>query len=117
MKYMAGPRDPNNIEMSDSEITVEVAFATPESQALAECRLRIGATVADAIEKSGLNSNYADFKLADLPVGIWGRLVTRERVLRNGDRVEIYRQLQIDPREARRQLAELGQTMGRSTTK
>ncbi|MCI0517299.1 MAG: RnfH family protein, partial [Woeseiaceae bacterium] len=63
------------------------------------------ATVADAIELSGIVSHFAEVNLADLQAGIWGHPVERRHRLEDGDRVELYRPLLTDPREARRQRA------------
>lgn len=93
------------------QIAVEVVFARPDSQSLVALSLDEGATVAAAIDRSGLAGDYPDEPLAILPAGIWGRMVDRDCVLKDGDRVEIYRPLQLDPREARRRLAQLGLTM------
>ena len=92
-------------------INVEVVFALPERQALVAIQLAQGATVADAISASGLAERFPDDRLEKLPTGIWGRPAGRDRVLEAGDRVEIYRELEIDPKEARRRLAEVGKTM------
>ena len=97
-----------------TEIDVEVVFGIPEQQELVSLRLQSGATVADAIGKSGFAREFADHDLASLSVGVWGHLAARDAVLSAGDRVEIYRPLQMDPREARRRLAALGQTMRKS---
>ena len=95
-------------------IAVEVVFALPEKQLLVPLTMPEGATVADAIDASALESGFPEFDLAQCAVGIWGQLAARDRVLVNGDRVELYRALQIDPREARRRLATAGKTMRRS---
>jgi putative ubiquitin-RnfH superfamily antitoxin RatB of RatAB toxin-antitoxin module len=92
-------------------IAVEVVFGRPEAQTLVALSLQQGATVASAIARSGLAETYPDESFADLPAGIWGRVVERERILKDGDRVEIYRPLQLEPRESRRRLAQLGLTM------
>lgn len=84
------------------DLLVEVVFVTPESESLQEIRLPVGATVADAVEASKLQAQFPDLALGDLPVGIWGRVVTPAQVLKSGDRVEIYRELQVDPMAARR---------------
>lgn len=97
--------------MTGSTIDVEVVFALPERQALIEVSLPGGASVADAIEASGVRREFPDLELDACDVGVWGRIVKRNRTLRQGDRVEIYRPLQIDPKEARRQLATMGRTM------
>lgn len=94
-----------------AEISVEVAFAIADKQRLVSVMLPIGATVAEAITQSSIARRFARHDLSSLSVGIWGREVTREHVLSDGDRVEIYRPLDMDPREARRQLALVGQTM------
>lgn len=100
--------------MSDNVIVVEVVFATPATQSLIECKVESGMSVADALERSGIYAVFADVELRDMPVGIWGHPVDRDRLVQHGDRIEIYRRLEIDPREARRQLAEVGRTMGKS---
>ena len=96
--------------MPDFEI--EVVFASRESQALKTIVVASGATVADAIAASGLLLAFPDQNPNELTVGIWGRVVEEDRALREGDRVELYRPLELDPREARRQLATVGRTMG-----
>lgn len=95
-----------------SEIRVELVYATADVQALIPMSLPVGATVADALSASGIEKQYPGADFSELQSGIWGHLVTRERVLVDGDRVEIYRPLQLDPKDARRQLASLGLTMG-----
>lgn len=97
--------------MTPPTIAVEVAFALPERQALLEVLLPAGASVADAIEASGIRDEFPEVSLDELEAGVWGRVVTRATLLKPGDRVELYRALEIDPKEARRQLAEAGRTM------
>jgi len=92
-------------------ISVEVVFALPGRQVLADLELPDGATVADAIAASGVIQQFPEVSLATLATGVWGQQVEREHVLAAGDRVEIYRPLQSDPREARRQQAKAGKTM------
>ena len=92
-------------------IAVEVVFGRPDAQSLVSLSLQQGATVASAIASSGLAENYPDEPFADLPAGIWGRVVNKGRILKDGDRVEVYRPLQLEPRESRRRLAQLGLTM------
>lgn len=94
-------------------IEVEVVFALAERQELVAIALPPGATVGDAIEQSGIAAKFPEQDLSACETGIWGRLVDRSRSLQDGDRVEIYRPLEIDPREARRKLAAEGKSMGR----
>ncbi len=98
-----------------AEITVEVVFGIAEKQQLATITLPSGATVADAIVQGSIAHEFPEHDLHALSVGVWGHEVTRECVLSDGDRVEIYRPLKMDPREARRHLALAGQTMGGRT--
>lgn len=85
-----------------TEISIELVFAAPDNQMLIALNMEAGATVADAISASGIAGTFPQYALATLPVGIWGRLSGAEQVLQDGDRVEIYRQLLIDPMESRR---------------
>ena len=88
-------------DMSGS-INVEVVFGTPESQQLVSVSMPAGSTVADALEMSKIGAAFPDAAIAHLPTGIWGRPVERGQTLADGDRVEVYRELEIDPKEARR---------------
>jgi uncharacterized protein len=99
----------------DETFGIEVVFALRERQELVTVQLQDGATVADAIEQSSMQSAFPEWNLNECAVGIWGRLVERNQRLQQGDRVEIYRPLAIDPREARRALAAQGRSMGKSS--
>lgn len=81
--------------MIPGKIAVEVALAHPERQTLRRIVLPEGSTVADALAASGLES-------APGSVGIYGKIVPARTVLRDGDRVEIYRPLVADPKDLRR---------------
>lgn len=100
-----------------ADIHVEVVFATADQQQLIAVSLPRDATVDTAIANSSIAGYFPEHNLDMLQVGVWGRLVTRDHVLSDGDRVEIYRALELDPREARRQLALSGQTMGGRSVK
>ena len=100
--------------MTDSMIRVEVVFATPERQILKALELPQGATVAEAVARSGLQALFGDIDFDQLDVGIWGRVTERSRVLQADDRVELYRPLARDPRDARRELARV-QRLGSSS--
>jgi putative ubiquitin-RnfH superfamily antitoxin RatB of RatAB toxin-antitoxin module len=93
------------------DIEIEVVFALPEKQSLQTLRIEAGVTVGGVIEKSGLLAAFPDQSLAEMTLGVWGREVEKSRIVKAGDRIEIYRPLQLDPREARRQLALIGRTM------
>ncbi|HWT16651.1 MAG TPA: RnfH family protein [Patescibacteria group bacterium] len=81
---------------------IEVVQALPVAQSCITLELAEGATVAEAIAASGLSVEGLD----DEHVGIWNRRVTLATVLREADRVELYRPLVADPKLARRVRAE-----------
>ena len=87
-------------------IPVEVVYATRERQKLVSLEVEPGCTVGEAIELSGLADEFPDLVVDPGAVGIFSRKVPRDHVLQPGDRVEIYRPLIADPKEARRQRAQ-----------
>jgi uncharacterized protein len=87
------------------QIRVEVAYARADSQTIVELNLRAGAIVGQAIAASNIVARYPDIDLDASVVGVFGRSVTLDRLLRDGDRVEIYRPLLTDPKERRRRRA------------
>ena len=92
-------------------IRVEVALALPDEQILVGMSIENAATIADAIAKSGLVERFSAQQINAMQVGVWGRPASRDLQLKDGDRVELYRPLQRDPRDARRELAQSGLTM------
>jgi putative ubiquitin-RnfH superfamily antitoxin RatB of RatAB toxin-antitoxin module len=85
-------------------LKIEVAYAESSRQFLRSVALPSGATVADAIAASGLEAELA-IDASNLAVGIWSKAVARDTPLNDGDRVEVYRPLTADPKEARRRRA------------
>lgn len=88
-------------------ISVTVALALTDRQEVVALRLEDGSTVADALERSGLARRFPEVDLAAAPVGVWSRRCERSAPLRDGDRVEVYRPLRVDPKEMRRRRARL----------
>ena len=84
-----------------AEIRVQVCYPTAPQPQLRELMLAEGSTLRDALQASGLVT--AGLDMASCPVGIFGKKKTPDTVLRDGDRVEIYRPLVADPKDARRQ--------------
>ena len=86
------------------DIRVTVLYS-PEPRCVHEWAVTLpgGATVLDALEASGLRAVSPDADLRRAVVGVWGRKVRLEHGLREGDRVEIYRPLKVDPKLARRE--------------
>jgi putative ubiquitin-RnfH superfamily antitoxin RatB of RatAB toxin-antitoxin module len=87
-------------------ITVEVAFASPDRQALIALIVPLGTTVKGAIEQSNISAEFPEIDLREPTVGIFGKLVSLGSMLRDRDRVEIYRPLIADPKIGRRRRAE-----------
>ena len=87
----------------DHRLNVSVAYS-PRAGEVDEVSLQLapGATVADALRASGLQARHPGLALDALPVGIWGAFCDRSDALRDRDRVELYRPLRVDPKEARR---------------
>jgi putative ubiquitin-RnfH superfamily antitoxin RatB of RatAB toxin-antitoxin module len=89
-------------------VKVEVACASADHQLVLELDVPAGSTVEGAIELALTNGEFRDLihrqdlDVQTATVGVWGEPVERTRPLVNGDRVEIYRPLLIDPKEARR---------------
>jgi putative ubiquitin-RnfH superfamily antitoxin RatB of RatAB toxin-antitoxin module len=88
-----------------TRITVEVVYATPETQAVEVVTLAVGATVAQAIAASGLLARFPEIDLSQQAVGVFGTRVSANDCIGDGDRVEIYRPLSADPKETRRRRA------------
>lgn len=93
-------------EVSGATLPVEVVYATREAQKLVRLNVEPGCTVGEAIERSGLADEFPGLAVDPKAVGIFSRKVPLDHVLQPGDRVEIYRPLIADPKEARRQRAQ-----------
>lgn len=92
---------------------VEVVHALPTRQWVVRVPLTDGLTAIEAVRASGILAEAPELDHGELALGIWGRRVNASQQLRADDRVEIYRPLQCDPREARRQAAGAGGGRGK----
>jgi len=90
---------------------IEVAYALKEKQTLLSLEMNEGATVKDAIDASGIINSYPQINLTTDKVGIFGKLAKMDTVLREKDRVEIYRPLIADPKQVRKERAAAGKVM------
>jgi len=97
-------------------VAVEVVFALTDRQELVEVDVPAGTSAGEAVKLSGVAIKFPEQDLSECQLGIWGRPVDHDQQLQNGDRIEIYRSLLIDPRDARRQLAAEGKFMGHADT-
>ena len=91
---------------SADEIHVEVAYAAPRRQVTKTLKLPAGSNVEQAIRASGLLDQFPEIDLAHQRVGVFGEFVRLDECLHGGERVEIYRALIADPKEARRRRAQ-----------
>ena len=87
-------------------------YALPERQRLIALDYVEGMTAGDAIRLSGIGADFPELAARPLKIGVYGEVVAETRILRPGDRVEIYRELSVDPREARRRRAALESRSG-----
>ena len=99
------------MSVNSEEILVEVAYALPDQQVILPVKLSIGATAETAIQQSGVLAKFPEINLAENKIGLFGKLTQLDTMLRDKDRVEIYRPLIADPKEVRRQRAEAGKVM------
>ncbi|MCB1709942.1 MAG: RnfH family protein [Halioglobus sp.] len=83
-------------------IRVEVAYALPDKQAILALEVPAGTTVLAAAQQSGIADKFDTIDLENDKFGIFGNLVAPGQVLKEGDRVEIYRPLIADPKEVRK---------------
>lgn len=84
------------------EIRVEVVYALPQKQEVIPLKVKSGATVSQAIEQSGILNDFPEIDLASAKTGIFSKQVKLDTVLRDRDRIEIYRPLIADPKEIRK---------------
>lgn len=88
-------------------IEVEVAYALSEAQTVLTVSVPAGASVEQAIRRSGILERFPEIDLSSNPVGIFSRKARLQDRVSAGDRIEIYRPLRIDPKTARRRRAAL----------
>ena len=105
----------NNLEDKKSfmpnEILIEVAYALPKKQLIIPIKVKIGTTAQEAIQLSGITKKFPEIDLSVNQIGIFGKLTQLDHVMRERDRIEIYRPMIADPKEIRRQRAAEGKVM------
>lgn len=87
---------------ASATIAIRVAYATGEEQVIIELSVADGTTIQEAIQRSGILNRYPDIDLRRQRVGVFGQARALDYCPRTGDRIEIYRPLVLDPKEARR---------------
>ena len=96
------------------QIMIEVSYALPDKQIIIPVLVTEGISVKEAIELSGILTKFEGIDLSSNLVGIFGKLTTLDKTLRDHDRIEIYRPLSADPKEIRRKRAAEGKGMKKS---
>ena len=92
----------------ESEIEFEVVYARPEQQTVIALKAPAGTTAGEALALTGLTRRFPELEASAVRLGIYGRLVDASTTLAAGDRLEIYRDLTADPKQARRGRARRG---------
>lgn len=94
-----------------AKIQIEVVYAKQEQQALLKLMVDEGTTAQQAVEQSGILQQFPEIDPTQLKLGIFSKAIKSDTVLRERDRVEIYRPLIADPKAVRRSRAEAGKVM------
>ena len=97
--------------MPDELMIVEVAYARPEEQVILEVQGQAGMMLIEAVRASNIAARFPEIDLENAKFGIFGKLAAANVQLHAGDRVEIYRPLIADPKEARKKRAAEGKQM------
>lgn len=99
--------------MAAERISIEVAAGLPRRQVLIPLEVPRGTTLAEAVALADLSSVLPELEIDHQRLGVFGKLRPPDTVLQDGDRAEVYRPLAADPKEVRRQLAELARRAGK----
>ena len=89
--------------LMENKLRIEVAYARPDLQKIVELEVDEGTSVFDAASRSGLEQIFPEISYEEIDMGVFGKVVKKphEELLRDGDRIELYRPLIIDPKQAR----------------
>jgi len=101
----------DDVKSAPKKMTIEVAYAEPDTQVIIPLTVDEGVTLEEAIRQSGVLETFPDIDLAVNKVGVFGKLGKLNQVLRERDRAEIYRKLIADPKAVRKQRAAEGKKM------
>ena len=92
----------NGLKSSIRVLRIEVVYALRDRQVLLTLEVEEGTTARLAVERSGIPQTFPELDLARASLGVFGRVVLPAHMLRDGDRVEIYRPLIANPKQKRR---------------
>ncbi len=101
-------------DTATGQIHIEIVYGTPMTQELLSLTVDSGVSVEQAINLSGILSNFEEIDLAVNKVGIWNRVAKLSDSVKDLDRIEIYRPLLADPKDIRKRRAEKAKEEGRA---
>lgn len=96
------------------QLAIEVVYGTPTRQEIINCTIGVNTTVEQAILSSGIIEEFPEIDLAVNNVGIWNRAAKLTDIVKDLDRIEVYRPLLADPKEVRKRRAEKAKEEGRA---
>lgn len=97
--------------MANEQFEIEVAYAKPDEQVILTVVAEPGITVQQAVERSRITERFPEIDLSSAKFGVFGKAAKGDAPLQPGDRVEIYRPLIADPKEARKKRAAEGKQL------
>lgn len=97
--------------MNAENIHIELVYALPQEQTLLKFDIPAGTTLGEAVRLSGILDKHPEIDPEKVKYGIFGKLSKADVVMREMDRIEIYRPLIADPKEVRKKRAEEGKAM------
>lgn len=96
------------------QFTIEVVYGTPTKQEIINCIVEPNTTIEQAILASGIVDEFPEIDLSVNNVGIWNRVAKLTDIVKDLDRIEVYRPLLADPKEVRKRRAEKAKEEGRA---
>ncbi len=91
--------------VSPATMRAQVCYALPDQVFMVDIVLPAGATLLQAVQASGVLLKHPEIDLGTQKIGVYGKVKPADALLRDDDRVEVYRPLQADPKETRRRRA------------
>lgn len=92
----------NELQKNMAKLTIEIAYANEQQQSILSYTMQAPCTARQALIASGILNQFPEIDLTKNTIGIFSKKITLEKLLQDGDRLEIYRPLSIDPKQARR---------------
>lgn len=114
MNDISGNEEPSNLDLVANKCDIEVVYGTPKRQEIINLEVDENTTIEQAIMASGIIEEFPEIDLTVNNVGIWNRAAKLKDIVKDLDRIEIYRPLLADPKEVRKRRAEKAKEEGRA---